>query len=216
MFRSRIIAITIIAALLISSCSQQTKKEYWPDGTLKSEIHLKGTIYDGKATWWYENGIKQMECHYKKNQLDSILTRWFPNGKKQEEQHYRENKKNGVNRGWDIEGNKIFEQFYYNGILNGTFKEWHPNKELKMEGQYRMGKLDGKWLYYDNSGIIIGYGTFSNGDGMQKAFYENGNLKTETSYINNLKEGVEKIYDITGKLKEARIYKAGVLQGTSK
>ena len=87
---------------------------------------------------------------------------------------------------------------------------------MRTEGQYKMGNIDGKWIYYDISGVIIGYGIFSNGSGSQKAFYENGILKSETNYVNNLKEGFERVYDISGKLKESRIYKAGVAQETYK
>ena len=79
-----------------------------------------------------------------------------------------------------------------------------------------MGNVDGKWIYYDISGIIIGYGSFNNGYGVQKGFYDNGMLKIETNYINNLKEGVETVYDMSGKLQESRTYKNGGLQETSK
>jgi len=208
---NRIIAIILFFSFFISGCRQQAKKEYWRDGKLKSEIGMKGTIYDGKATWWYENGKKQMVCFYINNQLDSILTRWFTNGNKQEEVHYRDNKPDGVNMVWNNDGNKIIQRYYSKGILNGTFTEWHPNGQLKTEGRYKTGNIDGKWLYCDTFGVIIGYGTFNNGNGVQKAFHENGILKRETNYINNLKEGVEKDYDISGKLKSSRTYKAGVL-----
>jgi antitoxin component YwqK of YwqJK toxin-antitoxin module len=163
LFSNRTIAILLLLPFFISGCSRQTKKEYWPDGKLKSEIRVKGTIYDGKATWWYENGIKQMECFYKNNQLDSILVRWFTNGNKQEEQHYRDNKPDGANTAWDIEGNKIFHRYYRKGVLNGTFKEWYPNRELKIEGQYKMGNIDGKWYFYDAGGEVIEVRDYSNG-----------------------------------------------------
>jgi antitoxin component YwqK of YwqJK toxin-antitoxin module len=160
---NRTIAILLLLPFFISGCSRQTKKEYWPDGKLKSEIQVKGTIYDGRATWWYKTGIKQMECFYKNNQLDSTLTRWFPNGNKQEEQQYKDNKPDGVNTTWYIEGNQMVQRYYYKGILNGTIKEWYPNRELKIQGQYKMGKIDGEWCFYDINGQILEIRNYSNG-----------------------------------------------------
>ncbi|MGE5424350.1 MAG: toxin-antitoxin system YwqK family antitoxin, partial [Syntrophothermus sp.] len=81
--------------IFLCSCSK-TIKEYWPDGTLKSEIQQKNGKYDGLAVWYNEDGSKQLECHYKKDQLEGDLIRFFPGGKPREQTTYHKGKKNGM------------------------------------------------------------------------------------------------------------------------
>jgi len=53
-------------------------------------------------------------------------------------------------------------------------------------------------------------------NGNVKVYYENGNLKYDTSYKNNKKDGIEKIYSPDGKLEMEVPYKNGVKDGVQK
>jgi antitoxin component YwqK of YwqJK toxin-antitoxin module len=37
-------------------------------------------------------------------------------------------------------------------VNHGLYQEWHPNGKLALEGHYKMGKKDGKWIEYDPTG----------------------------------------------------------------
>ena len=99
-------------------------------------------------------------------------------------------------------GNKIGEEFYKNDTLDGLFLQWYDDGLPKVEGQYIDGLFDGKWVYYDVYGKVVGVGNFTNGTGVQKGWWPNGNIKREIPYLNNQKHGIEKWYDEDGKLEK--------------
>ena len=81
---------------------------------------------------------------------------------------------------------------------------------MKIKGNYDHGLFSGRWLYYNQSGEIIGTGNYVKGNGLQKAWYPNGSIMREIEYINNLKHGYEKWYDIDGNLESVTFYEEGL------
>lgn len=200
-----------ILFLLISIACTHVKKDYWPGGVLKSEIHYKNDSYDGPAIWYYENGAKQLESFYKNNLLDGKMIRYYENGQKEEEQVYANGKMNGKRITWDISGNKTGEISYLSGIPDGPYMEWYPGGNLKVEGANSGGKYNGRWYFYDENGNIIGQSDFVNGNGIQKAFYPDGKVKRLTPFRNNLKDGNDIYYREDGKIEKTMVYQNGVL-----
>jgi antitoxin component YwqK of YwqJK toxin-antitoxin module len=89
------------------------------------------------------------------------------------------------------------------------------------EGNYKNGKQDGEWVYYQGKGKLKGKGKFINGDGTDIGksgvpkdgrdglwifYFENGNKESEGNYKDGILEGQRKIYFSNGKLKENGIY----------
>jgi antitoxin component YwqK of YwqJK toxin-antitoxin module len=206
--------ITAIAGL--SACnSHSMKREYWPGGTLKSDIRvLHDTIYDGPASWYYENGTLQMRCLYRNNRIDSLLIRYYPEGKKKEAIRYRMGKEEGMMTEWAPDGRKSRETNFRNGLKDGPYREYYPNGSPRVEGRFSKGLFDGKWLYFNEDGDIVGEGVFHNGTGTQKAFYPGGSIMRQVNYVNNLKEGAETIYSEKGKITRVITYKEGKVTGT--
>lgn len=48
-------------------------------------------------------------------------------------------------------------------VNQGPYQEWYPNGKLALEGGYKMGKKDGRWIEYD-----------PNGRKVSQRFYEDG------------------------------------------
>lgn len=198
----------MLSVLTLSGCSR-TEKEYFPDGSLKSEINLRNGKYHGEARYYYENGSPMMTCSYRNGQLDGTLMRYFQSGFRKEQQTYRDGKLNGPARVWDRFSHLIQEMNYANGKPEGTFQEWYPNRILKVDGRFRDGMFDGVWLYYDEFGKVTGQGEFVKGTGKQKVYSRNGNLIHITHYKNNVKDGEEVFMDEQGKITQTIIYKNG-------
>ena len=203
------------AILALSSCNH-LKTDSWPNGSVKSEIQMKGDLYEGPAKFWYSNGILQMECNYKNNKLEGKAVRYYQNGFKEEELTYSAGELNGINKCWDQRGNLVKECSYKNGKLNGPYHEWHGDNILSIDGQYKDGNIDGQWLYFDIYTKVIGEGRFINGTGIQKSFFENGKTKQITHYENNLKEGDEMLYNPDGNVNLISHYESGKLVNTIK
>jgi len=190
---------------VLFSC-RDAKKEYWPDGKLKSIVHIRGGKYYGKAVFYHPTGDLQLECFYKDNLLQGPLIRYYTFNKKKEEQNYDKGNLDGLSTVWDEDGGKLAETTYMNGVLNGPYREYHPDNRIKVQGQYLHGFYTEKWLYFDFSGDIIGEGQFTHGTGKQRSFYPNGKVSHEVHYKDNLKDGEEIEYDLTGMVTSIKIF----------
>ena len=66
--------------------------------------------------------------------------------------------------------------------------EYYKNGEISLEGNYKDGKEDGKWTFYDKDGSLIGEGIYQYGlqwSGFFIDYYKNGQKWVEV----NTKEG---------------------------
>ncbi len=64
---------SLLAALLFFTlgCSKETRKEFYPDGTLMSSCEYnKDGMLDGVCKRYYQNGFLQTEASYKDNVLN--------------------------------------------------------------------------------------------------------------------------------------------------
>jgi antitoxin component YwqK of YwqJK toxin-antitoxin module len=206
--KNNIIILAFLSALLLSACSEN-KKQYWDNGKLQSELNYKNGKLDGPSTWYFENGRKEQEVFYKNNKLDGFQNRWYPSGTLESRSFYKDGKLEGTALTFDEDGNKATEETYTNDTLDGIFNQWYSSGQLKIHGQYDKGYFDGQWVYHDIYGNVIGVGNYEKGSGTQKAWYPNGVLQREISYVKNVKHGAEKWYDTDGKLEKVIFYADG-------
>ncbi len=180
-------AITVLAILFLWSC-QNTRKDYYPNGILRSEITIKHGKYHGRALFYYEDGTKQMECFYSDGKLEGPMIRYYNTGRQKESIFYRNNKPDSLCKTWDPKGNLILLCTYRDSLLHGPYTEFYDNGLKKIQGQYVGGLFDGKWFYYSSDGFIVGLGEFTNGTGVQKAYDERGSLKEVVYYLHGKKK----------------------------
>lgn len=207
------ISIGLVAILVVlASCSRsRTKRDYWDNGHLQSEMTYKKGKLEGKATWYYDNGNKEQEVFYHENVLNGTLKRWYKNGNLETESEYENGKLNGKAISYDNQGNKVMEETYVNDTLEGPYFLYYPNGTVKVEGHYAKGFFTGRWVYYNMSGHVIGTGNFEHGTGIQKSWWPNGKPQRVIHYKDNLKHGEERWYDENGKLERVLVFENGVL-----
>jgi len=74
--------IFIIASLLIYSCNNgKIVKEYYRDGSLKSETLIVNGLKNGTAKQYYNNGQLFYICHYKNDTMFGPYQEYAPSGK---------------------------------------------------------------------------------------------------------------------------------------
>ena len=97
-------------------------------------------------------------------------------------------------------------------------KAYYPNGELKIEANYKNGKLEGIGKRYYESGRLQGNGNYKNDkvEGIFILYYENGQLEQEGNYKNGKEEGIFKTYYKSGTLRGEANYKNGKLEGIYK
>ncbi len=197
-----------VLSILLFSCSD-SRKTYWENGKLQSELSYKNDKLNGRAVWYFENGLMEQEAYYLDNVLNGSMKRWYSNGRLETESVYINGKLEGPAKTFDGRGNLIIEENYLHDSIHGTYRELYPDGLPKIEGQYVKGLFTGRWIYYDPFGQVVGIGNYSAGTGKQKAWWPNGNLKREIPYRRNLKHGEERWYDRDGNLEKVVVYKDG-------
>jgi len=205
---SHLTLIALMSLMLLNACSEN-KKEYWDNGKLQSELNYENGKLNGTSTWYYENGKKEQQAFYKDNKLEGAMSRWYPDGTLESRILYKDGKLEGTALTFDEEGNKATEETYRNDTLDGIFNQWYSNGQLKIHGQYDHGLYTGQWVYHDVYGNILGVGNYEKGTGTQKAWYPNGVLQREISYVKNVKHGAEKWYNTEGELEKVIYYSNG-------
>lgn len=202
--------VIILLTLNFTSCTK-TKKSFWENGKMKSELSYKGDKLHGTSKWYYENGSLQMESNYENNKLEGKSQRWYFNGQLESEHYYSKNLLNGTSTHWNEKGFKLRVENYLNDTLSGDYIEYHPNGQEKVIGFYNKGLYDKTWTYWNEIGLKIGEGVFENGSGKLTSWYPNGKIMRETLFINNEKNGESLWYNKQGVLEKKYLFSNGEL-----
>ena len=202
-----------------------TKQFFYDNGKLASEGFLHNGKPDGYWKSYYETGIIKSEGNRKNYLLDSVWKFYNDKGVKVLEYDYKEGKKNGFRRIYDAQTKKLIsEEQLVDDVKNGISKIYHPNGKIKYLYHFIKGHEEGNAYEYDTTGTVITlleykYGITRRSDkinrrdqeGQKKdtwmTFYENKdaplepiNIKTECTYLNDMKEGYLKEYALNGNL----------------
>ncbi len=136
------------------------------DSTSKRfEVKVLEGKFSGEGRYYYPSGNLMSEVNYVKGQLMGNAIFYYDKfGKKPKAKAvYEENKVTGQYVGYYDNGairNKIK---YKKGLAHGEAEFFYKNGALRMSGDYRKGKKDGKWLLYDEKGKKQGSEKWSRG-----------------------------------------------------
>ena len=104
-------------------------REFWPNGDLKSETTYKDDKKDGLEIIWYDSpDCVEQEAFYKDGKLDGLLIHYSKKCRKD-----------------------LYEN-YKNGVKHGVEVEYYSNGNMKAEGTFKNGNLDGYYKVYTRKG----------------------------------------------------------------
>lgn len=190
---------------------------YYDNGAKSSE----GTMVDGKPDgYWknyYKNGKVKIEGNRKNFQLDSTWKFYTEKGKITKSVAYIEGKKNGYTLNYDTNQRVSSKEPFVNDIKQGDAFTYYPSGKVKQITPYIKGRPDGTAYEFAEDSTIISIIKYQGGilanverinrkdeagkkQGVWKEFYENGNLKEEKKYKDNLVDGYTKSFDKKGNL----------------
>ena len=230
-FLSRSIVFIFLQLVLYSLHSQTTNPNgynifKYDNGAKSSE----GTMRDGKADgYWknyYKNGNLKIEGNRKNFQLDSVWKFYSERGKITKAVNYLEGKKNGYTLTYDTNQRVIYKEKYVNDIKQGNSLSYYPSGKTKQLTPYVKGKPDGYAYEYSEDSVIISIlkyqggilasneklnrtDEFGNKQGVYKSFYNDGKLKEEKKYKDNVIDGYVKTYDTKGNLESTEKFNNG-------
>lgn len=207
-----------------------TQKFFHRNGNLQSEVNFINDKKEGVEKKYFLNGDLKSEVNFvngKKEGKEIII--WRPNTYKEE---FKVNFLQDPTRNTNVIGGKLENPFseddpaepekrweynYVNGKKEGLQKKYyHKTNQLYSEEQLVNGKKEGVSRLFHKNGQLSSECHYENGMAMgwYKSFYESGKLWMEVKcegheYPWNGMQGLCKIYNEDGTIKEEKMYKDG-------
>lgn len=199
---------------------------YYENGAKSSE----GTMRNGKADgYWknyYKNGKLKIEGNRENFQLDSIWKFYSEKGKITKAVNYLEGKKNGYTINYDTNQRVSSKETFINDIKQGYSFNYYSSGKTKLVTPYVKGKPDGIAYEYSEDSVIISIIKYQGGilasierinrkdengkkQGVWKEFFEDGKLKEEKKFKDDLIDGYVKTYDKKGNLENTQKFNNG-------
>ncbi|MGZ4037789.1 MAG: toxin-antitoxin system YwqK family antitoxin [Bacteroidia bacterium] len=201
-------------------------KFYYDNGALSSEGLMRDNKPDGYWKNYYKNGKLKTEGNRKDFLLDSIWKFYTEKGKITKSISYKEGKKDGPTINYDTAQKMTSKELFVNDIKQGTTKYFYPSGKIKQTLPYHNGKPDGISYEFSQDSLITAIYEYKNGilqdlerintkdaegkkQGVWKEFYDDGKVKKEEKYNDNVLDGYVKEYDEKGNLKKTEKFNLG-------
>ncbi|MBI2968671.1 MAG: toxin-antitoxin system YwqK family antitoxin [Bacteroidetes bacterium] len=214
-------------------------REFYKNGTIKSEGNYRDNKKHGVFRYYFENGTLKGTFTYEEGELikdaDPItdmetVKEYYPGAKIKTTGTLKKGKPEGVFREFDEsgeitaskifrEGSKIAESVKgiidKNGLKQGLWKEYYPEGALKSEGEYKNNVREGEWVFYFENGNIEQKGTYFKGkpDGLWKWFYPGGLILREEEFSSGTEHGFLREYSDSGRIITSGKYEFGEKEG---
>lgn len=156
---------------------------------------------------------------FKNGKLNGIVYSYYNNGILNEKLTYKFGVLNGKSETYHDNGNKRLVENYENGELDGVWEQYYNTGLLREKRVYKNNVLieKKKMEWYDNkkmknktSFIYVDEEKLNNGE--WATYYENGNIQSQSIYINGKTDGVWLGYYENGELKYKMVYENGIYQ----
>ncbi len=99
--------------------------------------------------------------------------------------------------------------YYKSNLFTGIAFDNYNTEQLRFEGNYKDGKLDGLWKSWHQNGQLSSVSNYKDGkrEGISKHWHNNGQLKCEYNYKNGKKDSLTKCWYYDGQLSSVSDYK---------
>lgn len=210
-----------------------TWKFYDQEGNLSMVINYKKGLKNGKRITYTEDEIKV--DNFKDDIKHGWSKRFYPDSTLKRKVKYVDGKKDGFEKKYDKKGNIITLKEYDRGFLlnrefinrrdkkgrkQGEWKTFYENGNIKTSGSYVNGKKDGIFKKYDKDGGLLNIEKYKLGRKIKddkevaeyeikRNFYDNGQVKTKATYLNDKMDGVRREYDKEGNITQSYVMDQG-------
>lgn len=135
---------------------RSTVEVYAGDGVLVAKGAYKGNKREGLWEYYASTGELFLTEFYVDGLRQGESLKYGPKGKEQvmERMNYVDDLLDGECIQYYPYGNKMAVYHYRKGVLEGAFVSFLDSGEKEEEGNYKQGKKDGVWTYYDYEGTF--------------------------------------------------------------
>ncbi len=189
-----------------TSYSKPGKRQtYWENGNKKRFENLNDKGFrEGDYKEWYENGTLKTEEHYRNGRRDGLSIKYHPSGKIHIKAKYmlvtrgngglgieERDVLNGLTEEYYENGQLKKKYPYVNGAVDGEYKEWYENGQLAKVGTVRDEFNTGIYKEFHENGIekLVGEYKKNSCVGKWVATHDNGKthyvelFETNNSYL---------------------------------
>lgn len=213
--------------LLTNGFFQKDKKtdkweRFYANGTIKLQEFYQENLLNGIRTEYYRNGAKLSQVPYQRNREKGAFVKWFKDGAKMITGKFHDGIKNGSWLSFFKSGTKkemvnyaviknpkdsIVSVWYEDEkmkneihLRNGMWKKYYDNGQVKMQGNFTNGRLDGQVLYFDTSGVVVKKEIFVAGErkGDIQTYHPSGKIKMKGNYSDDVSLAVEAYFNSKG------------------
>ncbi|HLN20754.1 MAG TPA: hypothetical protein VK213_06675 [Bacteroidales bacterium] len=201
----------------------------YPNGTKSSEGLMKNGKPEGFWKSYYVTGVLKSEGRRTNHLLDSVWVFYDQSGDITDKVNYLYGKKNGWHYRYKKDASGVYlwsQELYAGDIKQGTSTVFFPDGKVKETIMFSNGKKEGLSKEYDENGNIITLTEYHNDflvtrerinrldanklkQGPWKVFYDNGRIRSEATYVDDLMHGYYKEYDDKGNLVLTMLYDKG-------
>lgn len=198
------------------------------NGKAKLTDESKAIIYEGQITDGRINGYGKLydkfgnliyEGEFYDEEYSGKGQKYDKEGNLIYDGEFKKNMYSGHGALYDIENGEIrYEGMFVNGKMEGKGFEY-KNGAVIYSGEFRDGKYGGQGIEYDKDGIVVYKGLFEKGkyDGEGVLFKKDGGISYDGSFESGEYEGYGTLYDIkTSKLAYVGDFKDGKYDGEGK
>ena len=228
------VIITILMAMMnVVAFTQQiynVRVSSMADGIFEQQygaVKVSGDVMNGmKDGNWIENhpnsDIPHFIIQYKEDKRDGLYLEFDKQANLIKKIEYKNDSMHGGDYAWDKNGRMTSKQEYKEGMLDGKSVIYTDRGFIQEEAEYKAGKRHGitTWYLYGEKmqGPKYVMYTYQDGkfEGVQETYYENGNIKTQKMFSNNVQNGPAIEYYEDGRVKSEANYKNGKLRGRVK
>nr|NQU90720.1 hypothetical protein [Bacteroidota bacterium] len=200
---------------------------YYENGNISSEGPMRSGKPDGYWKTYQENGGLKSEGNRESFLLDSTWKFYNDTGTVVLIINYKKGQKNGLRVTYREK--EIIAENFTNDLKQGPTTYYYPDSTIFKTINFVDGREDGMTKEFAQDGRVITITTYKKGfvvsrekinridgegrkQGFWKFFYDNGHVKNEGKYLNDLKNGYFKEYNENGKLISTAKWVDGVIQ----
>lgn len=181
----------IIHENFINDVKEGYARYYYPDGKIKQEIPFVHGLEQGFGKEYADDGTIVTLTEYKRGYLIDRLR---------------------INRRDE------------NGLKQGRWYLFYPGGRIQTEGVYKNDKKNGYFKEYSENGDLLKVSKYVDDvlqteaqeiqkPEIQKTYYPNGNIKVSAMFRNGIQEGLQQMYDSTGKIEKSQVFQNGKVIG---
>ena len=188
-------------------------RSYYSDGQLNHETPFQNGVKHGVEKWFYISGKIQRVAFYQDGELNGTRKMYYENGYIESETTFSDGKKNGWDREYysldtstepESEGAKATQKVLEtSGVSIIKPKDENGDRKIVFMGDDEKRGLMKHEAFYNHG----------EPEGLERTYYDNGNVETEGNAVNGFWEGIAKTYYESGVIHMESNFKAGVRVG---